>query len=320
MLGTSVAQSNTTWVKVPSTPVKRPVSCQQTLAKAIRCIGVGVHSGESVAMSIKPGSVNSGYVFIRSDLAENNRIEALWNNVTETTMCTRITNSHGVSISTIEHVIAALAGSHIHNAIIEVGGPEVPIMDGSSADFVTLIQSAGIKKQNAPLKMIRVLKPIQVSHGKGTAFLLPADERRFSMEFNFAGRMADTSYLSYYPDSDNFAECLADARTFGFFEDAQKLQAAGLAKGASLNNTIVIGEAGVMNEGGLRHDDEFVRHKILDAIGDLALAGGVLMAHFDGINSGHGLNNQLLHALFSDPTAWELVATDNQQRLNWAFA
>lgn len=293
---------------------------QQTVAKTIRCIGVGVHSGHPVSLTIKPGAINTGYVFIRTDLKQNNRIEALWNNVTDTSMCTKITNSHGVSISTIEHVIAALAGLHIHNAVIEVNGPEVPIMDGSSADFVTLIQAAGIKRQNAPIKVIRVLKPIQVSHGKGTAFLLPANTRRYSMEFNFSGRISQTSYLTYYPDSDDFAECLADSRTFGFFEDAQKLRAAGLAKGASLQNTIVIGETGVMNEGGLRHDDEFVRHKVLDAIGDLALAGATLLAHFDGVNSGHGLNNQLLRALFADPTAWQMVDMATVSDVDWAVA
>jgi UDP-3-O-[3-hydroxymyristoyl] N-acetylglucosamine deacetylase len=318
MLGTALTTSTAVWSKIPvSTDSIAP--CQQTLARTIRCIGVGVHSGESVSMSIKPAAINTGYVFVRTDVAHHNQIEAIWSNVTDTSMCTKITNAHGVSISTIEHIIAALAGMHIHNAIIEVGGPEVPIMDGSSADFVTLIQAIGIKRQKAPLKIIRVLKPVQVSHGTGTAFLLPADERRLSMEFNFAGRMAETSFLSYYPDSDDFVECLADSRTFGFFEDAQKLQAAGLAKGASLQNTIVIGEAGVMNEGGLRHNDEFVRHKVLDAVGDLALAGGVLLAHFDGINSGHGLNNQLLRALFADPSARELVDAQDRASSNWGI-
>lgn len=312
MLGTAVLSSMTPWVEL-NHHESAPVTKQQTLAKAVRCIGVGVHSGESVAMAIKPAAIGTGYVFVRTDLSENNRIKATWDNVTDTMMSTRITNEHGVSVSTIEHIIAALAGLHIHNAVIEVGGPEVPIMDGSSADFVTLIQSVGLKKQNAPLKVIKVLKPIQVSHGKGTAFLLPANERRFSMEFDFSGRLAESSYLTYYPDSDDFAESLSDSRTFGFFEDAQKLQAAGLARGASLQNTVVIGDTGVMNEGGLRHDDEMVRHKILDAIGDLALAGGVIMGHFEGINSGHGLNNNLLRALFADPSAWVFQTMDQAQ-------
>lgn len=320
MLGTATTHSSATWVKTP-THAAPAVACQQTLAKSVRCTGVGVHSGQPVTMTINPAQANKGYTFIRTDVAEHNKIEAIWSNVTDTSMCTKITNSHGISISTIEHVMAALAGLHIHNATIEVGGPEVPIMDGSSADFVTLIQTAGTKQQNAPLKVIRVLKPIQVSHGKGTAFLLPAAERRFTMEFNFSGRISETTHLSYYPDSDDFNENLADARTFGFFEDAQKLQAAGLAKGASLKNTIVIGEAGVMNEDGLRHDNEFIRHKVLDAVGDLALAGGVLCAHFDGINSGHALNNQILRALFADPTAWEISSPSSLEATPiWSIA
>jgi UDP-3-O-[3-hydroxymyristoyl] N-acetylglucosamine deacetylase len=315
MLGTAVLSSMTPWGELDHHDTA-PVTKQQTLAKTVRCIGVGVHSGDMVSMAIKPAAIGSGYVFVRTDLTENNRIKATWDNVTDTMMSTRITNDHGVSVSTIEHIIAALAGLHIHNAIIEVSAPEVPIMDGSSADFVSLIKSVGIKPQNAPLKIIKVLKPIQVSHEKGTAFLLPADERRFSMEFDFSGRLSETSYLTYYPDNDDFAESLSDSRTFGFFEDAKKLQAAGLARGASLQNTVVIGETGVMNDGGLRHDDEMVRHKILDAIGDLALAGGVVMAHFEGVNSGHGLNNNLLRALFADPSAWIVQTMDKALVVN----
>ncbi len=310
MLGTAVLSSMIPWNGSAHCNYS-VVTKQQTIAKTVRCIGVGVHSGEAVSMAIKPATIGSGYVFVRTDLTENNRIQAMWNNVTDTMMSTKVTNEHGVSVSTIEHVIAALAGLHIHNAVIEVSAPEVPIMDGSSADFVSLIQSVGVKDQDAPLKVIKVLKPIQVSHEKGTAFLLPADERRFSMEFDCSGRLSETSYLTYYPDNDDFAESLSDSRTFGFFEDAQKLQAAGLARGASLQNTVVIGETGVMNDGGLRHDNEMVRHKVLDAIGDLALAGGVIMAHFEGINSGHGLNNNLLRALFADPSAWIVQTMDD---------
>jgi len=309
MLGTAALQTTSQWTGLIQSE-SLVVTKQQTIAKTVRCIGVGVHSGESVSMAIKPAAAGVGYVFVRTDLTENNRIRATWDNVTDTLMSTSITNEFGVSVSTIEHVIAALAGLHVHNAIIEVNAPEVPIMDGSSADFVRLIQSVGVKGQNAPVKVIKVLKSIQVSHENGTAFLLPANERRISMEFNFGGRMSETSYLTYYPDSDDFADNLADCRTFGFFEDAKKLKAAGLARGASLLNTVVIADTGIMNDGGLRHDDEMVRHKVLDAVGDLALAGGVVMGHFEGINSGHGLNNQLLRALFADPTAWTVQTMD----------
>jgi UDP-3-O-[3-hydroxymyristoyl] N-acetylglucosamine deacetylase len=320
MLGTAIASSSLRpflWPQA-SLPARVFGLCQQTLAKSVACVGVGVHSGDPVSMTIKPAPVNTGYVFKRTDLQSDNHIEALWNTVTDTGMCTKITNAQGVSVSTIEHVLAALAGLHIHNVLIEVNGPEVPIMDGSAADFVTLIQEAGIKRQTVPVKMIRVLKPVQVAHATGTAALLPADERRLSMTYNFSGRLAETSHFSYYPDDDHFSECLADARTFGFFEDAQRLQAAGLARGASLHNTVVIGDSGILNEEGLRHPDEFVRHKILDAVGDLALAGGILLAHFDGVNSSHALNNQLLRALFADASAWEIMDNFVASHLSWA--
>jgi UDP-3-O-[3-hydroxymyristoyl] N-acetylglucosamine deacetylase len=288
---------------------------QQTLLSSVKCQGIGVHSGNIVNMMIKPAPVNTGYLFIRTDLPQGdngieNQIKALWSTVLDTSMSTKIGNDYGVTVSTIEHIIAALAGLQIHNAVIELNGPEVPIMDGSSVDFVELLMAVGVKKQRSRIKTIRVLKPIQVSHGLTTAFLLPSDEPRITMEFNFNDRFGETTHYSYYPDTDDFASTLAQARTFGFYEDAEKLRALGLAKGASFENTIVIGESGIMNEGGLRYEDEFIRHKVLDAIGDLALSGARLLAHFDGTNSGHTLNNKILRALFNDPAAWVLEETN----------
>lgn len=302
--------------KTSCEPDQTPVSLyQQTLLAPIICSGVGVHSGDIVHMTIKPAPVNTGYVFIRTDLPKGdsgleNQIKALWSTVIDTSMSTKIGNEYGATVGTIEHVIAALSGLQVHNAIIEIDSPEVPIMDGSSSAFVDLIKFIGIKKQKSRIKTIRVLKPIQVSHGDSTAFLLPSDEPRFTMEFNFNNRMASVLNFSYYPDTDSFETLLARARTFGFYEDAKKLRAMGLAKGASLENTIVIGESGVMNEDGLRYEDEFVRHKVLDAVGDLALAGARLLAHFDGTNSGHTLNNKILQELFKDPAAWVLEETN----------
>lgn len=288
---------------------------QQTLLNPVKCQGIGVHSGNIVKMTIKPAPVNTGYVFIRTDLPQGdsmfeNHVKAHWSTVIDTSMSTKIGNDYGVTVSTIEHVIAALAGLQIHNAIIEVDSSEVPIMDGSSADFVDLLMGVGVKKQRSRIKTIRVLKPIQVSHGLTTAFLLPSDEPRITMEFSFNNRFDETSHYSYYSDTDSFVATLAQARTFGFYEDAQKLRALGLAKGASFDNTIVIGESGVMNEDGLRYEDEFIRHKVLDAVGDLALSGARLLAHFDGTNSGHTLNNKILRALFNDPAAWVLEETN----------
>lgn len=283
---------------------------QKTVNGPIHFQGIGVHSGNTVNMTIKPAPVDVGYVFIRTDLTENNQIKARWDTVSDTSMSTRISNDAGTMISTIEHVIAALTGLGIQNALIEVDSLEIPIMDGSSVEFVKAIQEAGTKKQLARVKTIRVLKPIQVTQGTSTAFLLPSDEPRISIEFNGNNRLPENYFFSYYPDTDDFSAVLSPARTFGHYEDAQKLQAAGLARGASLDNTVVIGDSGIMNEGGLRYEDELVRHKVLDALGDLALCGGRLLGHFYGINSGHGLNNQILRALFADPAAWVIEETN----------
>lgn len=279
---------------------------QKTITAPVTCKGIGVHSGKEVTLTLRPAVANSGFVFIRTDVSENaRRIPARWDTVTDTAMCTKITNSQGVSVSTIEHVVAALAGCGIHNAIIEVDGPEVPIMDGSSSEFVNMIQQASIRQQRKSMRSIKILKTVEVKVGNSTATLKPSEESQFTMYFNANGRLADQSWsLTYYPDHDDFGDLLSSARTFGFYEDAQHLWAQGLAQGASLENTVVIKDGAVMNEKGLRYSDEFVRHKMLDAIGDLALAGSPIVGHFVGYNSGHGLNNQLLRALFADTSAW----------------
>ena len=283
-----------------------PLICQQTLSSPVTCTGIGVHSGKPVTLTLRPAIANSGYVFIRTDAPEHSRrIPARWDTVTDTAMCTRITNAQGISVSTVEHVMAALAGCGVHNAIIELDGPEVPIMDGSSADFVKLICKTRLRQQRKLVRRIKILKPVAVSMGNATATLKPSNEPKFSMQFNANGRLANQSWsFVYYPEHDDFGDLLSAARTFGFYEDAQHLWAQGLAQGSSLSNTVVIREGKIMNEEGLRFSDEFVRHKMLDAVGDFALAGAPILGHFMGVNSGHALNNQLLHALFADETAW----------------
>ncbi len=297
----------------PAVPSSLPLSTeirtttwQQTIAVPVSCTGIGLHTGKPATLTLRPATPNSGYVFMRTDVPEHSRrIPARWDTVTDTAMCTKITNSQGISVATIEHVIAALAGCGIHNAIIELDGPEVPVMDGSSADFVDMIRQASTRQQRQPVRRIKILKTIEVKVGKATATLKPSDETRFSMQFNANGRLANQAWsLDYYPDHDDFGDLLSSARTFGFYEDAQHLWAQGLAQGASLDNAIVIKDGKVMNEEGLRFSDEFVRHKMLDAIGDLALAGAPIQGLFSGENSGHGLNNQLLRALFADDSAW----------------
>lgn len=282
------------------------VTWQHTIGGSVSCSGIGLHSGKSATLTLHPASAHSGYVFMRMDVPLHcRRVPARWDTVTDTAMCTKITNEHGVSVSTIEHVIAALAGCGVHNAIVELDGPEVPVMDGSSSDFVDMIRQVSTRRQCQPVRRIKVLKPVEVKAGKALASLKPGHETRFYMQFNANGRLADQTWsLNYDPDQDDFEELLSCARTFGFYEDAQHLWAQGLAQGASLDNAVIIKDGKIMNEEGLRFADEFVRHKMLDAIGDLALAGAPIQGVFYGENSGHGLNNQLLRTLFSDLTAW----------------
>lgn len=298
----------------PALPLKAPLTdsvWQQTLASPVSCTDIGVHSGKPATLTLRPAIANSGYVFIRTDVPEHSRrISARWDTVTDTSMCTKVSNRHGVSVSTIEHVIAALAGSGITNAILEIDGGEVPIMDGSSAAFIDLIRQAEPRQQGKPVRTLKILKPIEVIHGTSSATLKPSDEPKMTMRFNANGRLGDQmSSLTYYPDQDDFSDLLSTARTLGFYEDAERLWAIGLAQGSSLNNTVVIKDGTIMNEGGLRFPDEFVRHKMLDAVGDLALSGVRLLGHFQGINSGHGLNNQLLRTLFADESAWCFLDT-----------
>jgi UDP-3-O-[3-hydroxymyristoyl] N-acetylglucosamine deacetylase len=275
---------------------------QATLKSTVSCTGIGVHSGQSTVLVLEPAEPNSGYVFIRTDIANHNKILGHFGQVIDTQMCTKIANSAGVSVGTIEHVIAALAGAHITNAIIKVSGPEVPIMDGSSAIFTDLIERAGVKNQDVLLPTLKVSKPMRVTAGQAYAEFIPSQGRLITLKFDGHGRLSNTlkvKELTFDWDHDDFGEFLSDARTFGFYEDAQKLLSLGLAKGASLENTVVIqSDNSIMNPEGLRSQDEFVRHKILDAVGDLALAGVRIQGHFRGYNSGHALNNMLLHALF----------------------
>jgi UDP-3-O-[3-hydroxymyristoyl] N-acetylglucosamine deacetylase len=277
---------------------------QKTLATSVTCSGLGVHSGQPLTLTLRPASVNAGYVFIRTDVAAHaRRVPARWDTVSDTSLCTTISNQHGVSVSTIEHVIAALAGCGIHNALLELDGPEVPIMDGSAAVFSELIHQAGTRLSRQAVRTLKVLKPIEVKGGSSRACLTPCDEPKLTIHFDAKGRLAEQSII-YYPNHDDFLDLLAAARTFGFYEDAQVLWDKGLAQGASLENTIVIKDGTVMNEEGLRFADEFVRHKMLDAVGDLALSGMRILGHFQGTNSGHMINNQVLRALFADDSAW----------------
>lgn len=284
---------------------------QQTLKNSIHCTGVGVHSGRKTSLRLVPAPIDSGIVFVRTDISDrDNLIEARWDNVTDTQLCTVVSNDDGVSVGTVEHLMAALRGCGIDNLRIELDGPEVPIMDGSAEPFVFLIECAGIESQDRPRSLIRVLKPIEIREDGKLARLEPDSECVFAFEIDFAPRLDLQQQYSLPIDPHGFKRHVSRARTFGFLEDVDRLRAMGLARGGSLDNAVVISGDQVLNKGGLRFPDELVRHKLLDAVGDLYLAGAPIIGRYAGYRAGHAMNNRLLHALFADHTAWTYASAD----------
>ena len=284
------------------------VMYQQTLKHRIRCTGVGLHSGKRVAMTLNPAPPGTGVVFQRIDLPQNEGcVPALWDRVCDTTLCSTIANDHGARIATVEHLMAALAGCEVDNVLVELDSSEVPIMDGSAAPFVFLIECAGLVRQQAMRRVIRILKTVSVEDGDKLVKLSPGNGLYVSLEIDFENPHVARQTHHFDINGVTFKDELCRARTFGFETDIEELRNRGLALGGSLQNAIVVGENGVINEGGLRYDDEFVRHKALDAVGDLYMAGAPIIGAYQGIRPGHGLNNELLRALFADLDAWEMV-------------
>jgi UDP-3-O-[3-hydroxymyristoyl] N-acetylglucosamine deacetylase len=285
---------------------------RRTLKSAIGCVGVGLHGGRRVSLTLLPAAAGTGILFRRTDLGIE--IPARFDRVADTRLCTALVaeGAPQARIGTVEHVMAALAGTGITDAIVEVDGPEVPILDGSAAPFVFLIDCAGIVALNAPAPVLEVLRPVRVGDDKAWAELLPAREPGFeaALAIEFPNTAIGHQQLSMRLTPASFRAGLADARTFALAEDIAQLRAAGLAQGGSLDNAIVVDGPFVVNRGGLRRPDEFVRHKLLDAVGDLALAGAALSARFVGHRSGHALNNRLLRQLFADRGAWRLTEGD----------
>lgn len=278
---------------------------QNTLSKAATFRGTGLHSGASVTMVVRPAPAGHGIWFRRTALTEGDtRILARWDTVVPSKLCTLIENDSGVTVSTIEHVMAALAGSAVHNALIDIDGPEVPILDGSSAPFVAGFLAAGITRQNAQVRVLRILAPVEVREGDAVARLEPSDmfEIDFAIDFTDAaiGRQEKRLNLS----NGTFVRELSDSRTFCRNADVQNMRARGLALGGTFENAVVFEGDRVLSPGGLRHADEPVRHKMLDAVGDLALAGGPILGRYTGIRAGHALTNRLLRQLFATPGAW----------------
>ena len=278
---------------------------QKTLKTSIHCNGIGLHSGEKIAMSLYPAEIDTGVVFRRTDLRNGHRdVIARFANVSDTRLCTSLANEAGTTVATVEHLMAALAGCEIDNVEIELNGPEVPIMDGSAEPFVFLIECAGVVEQKAPRRAIQILKPVVVRAGDAVARMEPSDDFSVQLGIEFDNPMIGTQEMNVDVSRAVFKSEICRARTFGLLEDVEALRNAGLAKGGSLDNAVVVSDSGILNDGGLRYKDEFVRHKVLDCIGDMYLAGGPIVGRFVGRRAGHRINHLMLHAIFADDDAW----------------
>jgi UDP-3-O-[3-hydroxymyristoyl] N-acetylglucosamine deacetylase len=282
---------------------------QRTLKTTVQATGVGLHSGEKVYLTLRPAAPNTGIVFRRIDLPQPVEIKAEPYAVGDTRLSSCL-EKDGVRVSTVEHLMSAFAGLGVDNAYVDITAPEIPIMDGSAGPFVFLLQSAGIEAQAAPKQFIRILKPVEVREGDKWVRLEPYNGFRVDLSIDFVHPVFDRSRQSVSVDfsTTSYIKEVCRARTFGFMQDVETMRAQGLALGGSLDNAIVMDEYRVLNTDGLRYDDEFVKHKVLDAIGDLYLLGHPLIGAFSGYKSGHALNNQLLRTLLQERQAWERVS------------
>ena len=294
---------------------------QRTLKNVIRATGVGIHTGEKVFMTLRPAAVNTGIVFRRTDLDPVVEVPAFATHVGDTSMNTTL-EQDGVRVSTVEHPMSAFAGLGIDNAYVDLSNAEVPIMDGSAGPFVFLIQSAGIEDQSAAKRFIRVLEPVEVRRDDKWARIDPFDGFRvsFKIDFNHPVFRSHQSFASVDFSTTSYLKEIARARTFGFMRDIEMLRERNLVLGGSMDNAVVLDDYRVLNEDGLRYEDEFVKHKVLDAIGDLYLLGHGLIGAFSGYKSGHELNNLLLRELLAQPSAWEEVTFDDSEAMPVSYA
>lgn len=286
---------------------------QRTLKNVIKATGIGLHSGQKVYLTLRPAPVDAGIIFRRVDLAGAPEIKASPENVGDTRLSTTLAHAE-VRVATVEHLLSAIAGLGIDNAFVDLSAGEVPIMDGSAGPFVFLIQSAGIEEQNAPKRFIRIKKPVRVAEPDGKwAMFKPFEGFKvgFTIEFEHPVFRSHTAHAEMDFSTTSFVKEISRARTFGFMRDIEMLRANNLALGGSMDNAVVVDDYRILNEEGLRYEDEFVKHKILDAIGDLYLLGHSLIGAFEGYKSGHGLNNKLLRTLLADRSAWEQVTFDD---------
>ena len=280
---------------------------QLTIQNPISCFGIGVHSGNKTQVTLKPANKDVGIVFVRTDVSSvDNKILAHYANVYDTSLSTSIKNNADICVSTIEHLMAAIWGCGIDNLIIEIDGLEVPIMDGSSKPFVFMLECAGLKSLNSPRKHLKLLKEIKVEDSGTEILACPSDDMIIDLTIDFTSKIIGKQ-KHIFSSENNFKDDIANSRTFGFVQDLDYLQSKGLAKGASLDNAIGIDKDIILNHEGLRHDNEFVRHKMLDLMGDLYTTGAHFVAKIDGYKTSHNLNNQFLRKVFSDPYAYSFV-------------
>ena len=289
---------------------------QTTIRSSVSFTGIGLHSGIPATVTIQPASAEYGVWFRRTDIHDRDAlIPARWDVVRKGRLCTKIENPAGVQVSTIEHIMAALAGCGIHNALIEIDGPEVPILDGSAAEFVLGILNRGVQELNAPVRAIRVLKEIEVRDGEAVARLSPSNVFEISFHIQFEDAAIGQQEKCLNMANGAFVKELCNSRTFCRQSDIETMRENGMALGGTLANAIVVDGGTVMTPGGMRYDDEAVRHKMLDALGDLALAGAPLLASYSGYRAGHALTNKLLRALFARPDAFQMVECDEDTAL-----
>jgi UDP-3-O-[3-hydroxymyristoyl] N-acetylglucosamine deacetylase len=293
---------------------------QRTLKAATKTTGVGLHTGARVELGLRPAPVDTGIVFTRTDLPQPVAIPAQAANVGDTRLSSTLRQG-GTSVSTVEHLMSALAGVGIDNLFVDVAGPEIPIMDGSAGPFVFLLQSAGIVEQDPPKRYIRIVQPVEVREGDKWARFDPFNGFKLDFTIDFPHPMFGSENRQVVVDfaENSYAKEVARARTFGFMQDVEAMRAAGLGLGGSLQNAIVLDEFKVLNSEGLRYDNEFVRHKVLDAIGDIYLLGHALIGQYTAYKSGHGLNNQLARALLARPEAFEIVTFKDEAKVPTAF-
>ena len=298
---------------------------QRTLKSLTKAVGVGLHSGQRVELTLRPAQPDTGIVFRRTDLPQPVDIPISAQAVTDTRMASTISNG-GVKVLTVEHLMSACAGLGIDNLYVDITAEEVPILDGSSASFVFLLQSAGIELQQAPRRFIRLTDTVEVREGEGEnlkwARLSPYHGFKLSFEIDFAHRVVDSTgqRVEFDLGTGSYMRDIARARTFGFTKDLETMRASGLALGGGLDNAVVMDDYKVLNTDGLRYDDEFVKHKILDAMGDLYLIGKPMLAEYSAFRSGHAMNNKLLRALLERPDAYEIVTFDDQQQAPEGFS